>query len=99
MDSKNNSDVTNENMGAAADDLGLGIKPIPRVLIFFRFFGMGLFLVAVIFLMNKSAPPLIIPFQNGPLGDIILTIGMIFFCLYFVAKTYLAWRSKKSKSY
>ena len=67
----------------------------PPIFFIFRVIGMILVVGSSVFLFNGKGAPIIPMFQNGPLGNIILAIGVSFFGLYFVFKLYYSFKSKK----
>ncbi len=66
-------------------------KPF-SVFLMFRYAGMGLLFLSMVFLFQKGNAPLIkikgMPIQNGPLGTIILYLGAALFLVYLIHKIY-----------
>jgi len=85
------------NAGGLEQKLSLSDKSPAFVFWIFRYVGMAFIGASMVFLFQKEKPPLFsfrnLPIENGPFGNILLLIGIIFFGVYFISKIYYHYKS------
>ena len=74
------------------EKIGIQYNPPLRFFLYLRYAGIFLIVLSAFFLLQKSRAPYVIifhnPIRNGPLGNILLSIGAALFGVYLAHRIY-----------